>query len=780
MVKKHKKILIPSNFPPKITFTIALSLPSAFYLYHELAIFTQNLTKVGMQLSLEDNQNIQAQYEKLLNSIQSLLQPGDKERIDKALEIAKQAIGLSRSRSGRPAIFRTLDIANIVVHEIGMGRVSLISTLLYDVSCSKHIPLDTLEADFGKLVRDILEGLVRATDLYVKSTTIETENFRKLLLTFAQDIRVIFIMIADRLQTMRYLNYFSTEEQIKIAQETSFLYAPLAHRLGLYRIKSELEDLALKYSNRDTYKEIAQKLNETKLSRESYITEFINPIKEKLTEAGFKNFEVKGRTKTIHSILNKINKQHVAFEHIYDLFAIRIILDSEPHLEKADCWRVYSLVTDKYAPNPKRLRDWLSIPKSNGYESLHTTVMGPKGKYVEVQIRTKRMDEIAEKGFAAHWRYKGIKQEKGLDDWLTNIREIIENPDKNAADVISDFKLGLYEKEVFAFTPKGDLRKLPKGATILDFAFDIHTAVGSKCVGAIINGKNYSIRHQISNGDQIHILTTNNQEPKEDWLKIVTTSRAKTKIRQALKEVIAKDANLGKEMLIRRFKNWKITQDDATLQKLIKQKKFNTTTDFYYALHKGKVDIYQVRDFYLAQEKKEQEPTPDKPEDKTAENFTVAHDDVGEDILTIDQNLKGIDFSLAKCCNPIYGDEIFGFVGSQGGIKIHRTNCPNSTQMVNRFGYRIVKAQWSGKAGSQYETVIRVTGHDDIGIISNISQLITNDLKVKMRSLNIDSKDGYFYGNITLFINDLGNLNKVIKKIKAIKGVLDVQRIDGK
>lgn len=732
-----------------------------------------------MQIEELDNQQIDQQYLKLISSIKSLMVEGDRERIDKAFEMAKQVNELSRSKSGRPAIYRTLDIAKIVVNEIGMGRVSLLSTLLYEVTRTQNIPLSQIEKDFGQPVKDILNGLIRATDLYVKSAAIETENFRKLLLTFAQDIRVIFIMIADRLQTMRYLDFFSEAEQVKIAKETSFLYAPLAHRLGLYRIKSEMEDLSLKYTNREVYKEIAKKLNENKRSREQYIEEFVSPLKEKLEKQGFKNFEVKGRTKTIHSILNKIKNQNTTFENIYDLFAIRIILDSKLEEEKSDCWRVYSIVTEKYQPNPKRLRDWLSIPKSNGYESLHTTVMGPKGKYVEVQIRTKRMDEIAEKGYAAHWRYKGIKQEKGLDDWLTNIREIIENPEKSPVDVIDDFKLGLYEKEVFAFTPKGDLRKLPKRATVLDFAFDIHSKVGSKCVGAIINGKNYSIRHQIENGDQVQILTTSNQEPKKDWLKIVTTSKAKTKIRQSLKEAIIKEADLGKELLKRRFKNWKIDLDDSTLSRLVKIKKQNSATDFYYCIHQGTIDINEVKEFFLESLKKNQDVVAEPIDEKLAENFSVKHEDFsGEDILTIDQNLKGIDYTLAKCCSPIYGDEIFGFVGSQGGLKIHRMNCPNAPQMVNRFNYRIIKAEWSGKAGSQYEVVLRVTGSDDIGIISNISQLIANDLKVKMRSINIDSKDGIFTGNLALFITDVDHLKSVVKKIKGIKGIIDAERID--
>lgn len=729
-------------------------------------------------LSEEQRLEINTIYEDLLRDASVFMEDDSDSHVKKAFDIALKHKGNDSAKSGRHAIYKTLDVAKIVVNEIGLGKTSLICTLLYDTVHNNQIPISEIEKEFSPQVTEIIKGLSKASQLYERSAAIETENFRQLLLTFAQDIRVILIMVADRLHIMRYLVYYSHEDQVKIARETSYLYAPLAHRLGLYTVKSELEDLSLKFTNRVLYKEIATKLNETKRARDTYIANFINPVKKVLEEEGFK-FEIKGRTKTIYSILNKMNK-NTAFEDIYDLFAIRIIIDTELKKEKAECWKAYSIITDMYSPNPKRLRDWLSIPKSNGYESLHTTVMGPDGKWVEVQIRTHRMNEIAEKGLAAHWKYKGLRGEKGLDEWLMNIREILENPERNAVDFIDDFKLGLYEKEVFVFTPKGDLRKLPLGATILDFAFEIHTGVGSKCVGAKINGKNVPLKYRLNNGDQVEIQTSNNQAPKQSWLSIVTTSRAKTKIKQALKEAQFKEADLGRETLKRRFRNWKIQIDDGRFQRLVKELKYNTTTDFYCAIAKEEIEMAKVREKYLELERKETSNSIDLPELKTADNYNIdkTSDSQGEDILTIDENLKNIDFKLAKCCSPIYGDEVFGFVSVMGGIKIHRTDCPNAPQMITRFGYRIVKAQWAGKAGSHYETTIHVIGDDDISIVSNISSVISNDLKVKLRSINIDSKDGVFKGNLTLSVTDISNLNNIIKKIKSIKGVIDVQRLD--
>jgi GTP diphosphokinase / guanosine-3',5'-bis(diphosphate) 3'-diphosphatase len=730
-------------------------------------------------ITQEQQQELDSIFDELLKAASTSLEEDNDEDVREAYSIALNNRHINRFSTDKPAIFKTLDVARIVVNEIGLGRSSLICTLLYEAVYNKTIAPETVEKRFSPHVTDIIKGLIKAAELYERSAAIETENFRKLLLTFARDIRVILIMVADRLHTIRNLDRFELDDQMKVARETSYLYAPLAHRLGLYRIKSEFEDLSLKYTNRILYKDVAKKLNETKRSRDAYIDSFIKPIKERLDSEGFK-FEIKGRTKTIFSILNKL-KKGIEFDELYDLFAIRIILDTPLKNEKPDCWKVYSIITDMFPPNPKRLRDWLSIPKSNGYESLHTTVMGPDGKWVEVQIRSHRMHEIAEKGLAAHWRYKGVKSEKGLDEWLSNIREILEDPERNAVDFIDDFKLGLYEKEVFVFTPKGELRKLPLGATVLDFAFDIHTAVGSKCIGARINGKNVPIRYVLKNGDQVEVNTSSTQEPKQSWLTIVTTSKAKTKIKQTLKEIQYKSAELGKEMLRRRFRNWKIQIDEGRFQRLVTHLRFSSTADFYCAIANETLDPAAVREAYSELERRETTTVPENQAIKTAENYNINHDTelYGEDILTIDDNLKDIDFKLAKCCNPIYGDDIFGFVGSLGGIKIHRTDCPNAPQMTTRFGYRIVKAQWTGKAGSQYQCVLRVTGDDDIGIVSNISSVISNDLKIKMRSINIDSKDGLFQGTLTLIVKDLTNLNQIIKKINSIKGVHNVQRFDG-
>ncbi|MHB9142485.1 MAG: RelA/SpoT family protein, partial [Paludibacter sp.] len=606
-------------------------------------------------------------------------------------------------------ISNKIRITEIILDEIGLGKSAVLSILLYELVKRKLLTVEEIELNFNTQVSSIIQGMLRVEELYERKSSLETENFRKLFLTFAEDIRVILIIIAEHLQIMRNLDSYPEENRQNIAREGSFLYAPLAHRMGLYAIKTEFEDLSLKHTNREIYKEIAQKINETKRSRDQYISEFITPLKKKLSDIGF-SFEIKGRTKSIHSIYSKIKKQNTAFENIYDLFAIRVILDVPLEKEKAICWQAYSIVADMYQPNPKRLRDWLSIPKTNGYESLHTTVLGPGGKWVEVQIRTIRMDEIAEKGLAAHWKYKGIKSESGMDEWLKNIREILENPELNAVDFMDEFKLNLYDKEVFVFTPNGDLHKLPKGATALDFAFSIHTGLGSKCVGAQVNGKNVTIKYVLNNGDQVKVLTSPTQKPNPAWLKVVTTSRAKTKIRQALKDIEFKDAEMGRETLVRRFKNWKIELDDGKISRLAKKKGFKTVSDFYQEIAREKLDMHVVRDAYVDLDKQ----TPgEQLEPRSAETFTtdsIAPETTGkEDVLVIGEDLKGLDFKLAKCCNPIFGDDVFGFVAVTGGIKIHRTDCPNAPQMIARFGYRIVKARWSGKSvGSQYPITLRV------------------------------------------------------------------------
>ncbi|HNX89097.1 MAG TPA: RelA/SpoT family protein [Paludibacteraceae bacterium] len=675
-------------------------------------------------------------------------------------------------------LFTKLQILDIILNEIGLGKPAIISVLFIEAVDYKIITAQELDKKFNTTVTPILHGLQRVKELYQKNVALESENFRKLLLTLAEDVRVILIIVAIRLQTMRNLDKMPEDERMQIARESSFLYAPLAHRMGLYKVKTELEDLSLKYTNRDIYKEIAEKLNETKRSRDKYIAEFIEPLKLKMAEIGFP-FEIKGRTKSIHSIYSKIKKQNTAFEKIYDLFAIRIILDTPIDKEKAACWQAYSIITDMYQPNPNRLRDWLSIPKTNGYESLHTTVIGPQSKWVEVQIRTVRMDEVAEKGLAAHWKYKGIKSESGMDEWLKNIREILENPELNAVDFMDEFKLNLYDKEVFVFTPNGDLHKLPKGATALDFAFSIHTNLGSKCVGAKVNGKNVQIKYVLNNGDQVEVLTSAAQKPNQSWLKIATTSKAKSKIRQALKEVEFKDAEIGRETLLRRFKNWKIEVDDGRFSRLSKKKGFKTVSDFYQAIAQETIDIHEIRDAYLDMETRDSNPDIVI---RTAEAFTkeaapIPDTASKEDVLVIGENLKNIDFKLAKCCNPIYGDNVFGFVSVTGGIKIHRTDCPNAPQMISRFGYRIVKAKWSGKSiGSQYPITLRVVGHDDIGIVTNITSIISKEKNVSLRSISIDTNAGLFQGNLTIMVDDTKELDSIIKKIKQVKGVKNVSR----
>ncbi|MFA6780072.1 MAG: RelA/SpoT family protein [Paludibacteraceae bacterium] len=675
-----------------------------------------------------------------------------------------------------PAMIKAISTALILLDEVNLGKVAVESKVIYEAINSGLFKMEDVEPKFGRQVADIVVGLVKANEMYRRNPSVESENFRKLLLTMAQDIRVIIIMICDRLYVMRTLHDHPGEERVSVAEEVAYLYAPLAHRLGLYKIKSELEDLSLKYTNSEIYHDIAKKLNETKRSRDKYITEFITPLKAKLEAAGF-NFSIKGRTKSIYSIWNKMKKQNTPFENIYDLFAIRIILDTPLEKEKSECWQIYSIVTDMYQPNPKRLRDWLSIPKSNGYESLHTTVMGPEGKWVEVQIRTERMDEIAEKGLAAHFKYKGVKGESGLDRWLANIREILENPEANAIDYMDDFKLNLYDKEVFVFTPNGDLQKLPKGATVLDFAFQIHTKLGAKCIGGRINGKNVPIRQVLGNGDQVEILTSPTQKPKQEWLNIVQTSKAKSRIKQILKEDELSDSGLGKELLSRRLKNWKLEYDESVVSKLVKKLGIKTLSEFYQNLAGEKFDLLHIRDLYVEIMEKDSKT---QTEDRSAESYehisNLEEISSKEDVLVIDKNLKGIQYTLSKCCNPIYGDDIFGFITVHGGIKIHKKDCPNAPQMMSRFGYRFVKARWSGKSGSQYTATLHVLGNDDIGIVTNITSLIQKDSTIALRSISVDSTDGLFQGTITVVVNEAKDLENLIKKIKAIKGVKSVTR----
>ena len=711
------------------------------------------------------------------------LKPEDESNLRQQLEAEISDNKISRDIFGLNPILLSFQTAELELEEIGMKRECVLAIMLYNSIISGNLSIERTEQLFGKSVAQIIHGLVRIHELYTKTPVIESENFRNLLLSFAEDMRVILIMITDRVNLMRQIrDTGNTEAKLRVAEEASYLYAPLAHKLGLYKLKSELEDLSLKYLEHDAYYMIKEKLNATKRSRDAYIEKFIAPIDEKLKQLGIK-CHIKGRTKSIHSIWQKMKKQQCGFEGIYDLFAIRIIIDSPYDQEKMLCWQTYSLITDMYQPNPKRLRDWLSVPKSNGYESLHITVLGPEQKWVEVQIRTERMDEIAERGLAAHWRYKGIKGESGLDEWLNNIRTALENSDD--MQLMDQFKMDLYEDEVFVFTPKGDLLKFPKGATILDFAYHIHSGVGNKCVGGKINGRNVPIREPLRSGDTVEILTQNNQTPKRDWLNIVKTSRGKAKVRQALKETQVKDGLFAKEILERRFKNRKVDVEESVMSHLIKRMGFKETSDFYRQLVDNKIDANDVVDQYIAERDRELNQKMAGVV-RSAEEFSfdqqsgqsVSYNNIGnDDELVIDQNLKGVDYSLAQCCHPIFGDPIFGFVTVSGGIKIHCQNCPNAPELRKRFGYRIVKARWSGKGQSQYNITLRIVGNDDLGIVNNITSIISKEEKIVMKSINIDSHDGLFSGNLNVLVEDTSKLESLLKKLRTVKGVKSIARL---
>ena len=671
--------------------------------------------------------------------------------------------------------------AEILEEEIGLKGEAIEAVYLIPEIEAGHTTIEAVEADHGPQVARILHGLNRIQQLYLKNPVIESENFRNLLLSFAEDMRVILIMIADRVNLMRQIrDTKNVEAKLEVSQEAAYLYAPLAHKLGLYKLKSELEDLSLKYMEHDAYYMIREKLNETKASRDAYIAAFIKPVEEKVKAAGI-NCHIKGRTKSIHSIWEKMKKQKCGFEGIYDLFAIRIIIDCPEEKEKMQCWQAYSIVTDMYQPNPKRLRDWLSVPKSNGYESLHITVLGPEQKWVEVQIRTERMDEIAERGVAAHWRYKGVKGETGLDEWLTNIRSMLENAE--GMEAMDQFKMDLYEDEVFVFTPRGDLFKFPVGATVLDFAYHIHSKIGNQCTGGRINGRVVSIRQLLKSGDQVEILTSSSQKPRQEWLTIVKTSRAKSKIRLALKETQVKEGLFAKEMLERKFKNRKIEQDESTMFHVIKKMGFKEVSDFYKQIADGTLDVNAVIEKYIEVRDGEKTVTGDN-QARSASEFELddskipgLNQGLSDDTLVIDRNLKGLDYQLARCCQPIYGDPIFGFVTINGGIKIHRQDCPNAPELRRRYGYRVVKARWSGKGASQYSITLRVIGNDDIGIVNNLTSIISKDERLVLRSINIDSHDGLFSGNLVVMLEDTSRLEQLIKKLRTVKGVKQVERI---
>ncbi|MBK6447275.1 MAG: bifunctional (p)ppGpp synthetase/guanosine-3',5'-bis(diphosphate) 3'-pyrophosphohydrolase [Bacteroidetes bacterium] len=715
-------------------------------------------------------------YKELLRALRPTLGKGDKKMIRLAFDMALEAHKDMRRKTGEPYILHPLAVAQICAEEIGLGPLAIVCALLHDTVEDTHMTLENIKSSFGEKAASIVDGLTKISGVFDKGTSLQAENFRKMLLTLSDDVRVILIKLADRLHNMRTLDSMTREKQLKIASETAYLYAPLAHRLGLYSIKTELEDLAMKYTEPEIYNEITSKLAQTKRERTRFINEFVEPIQDELGKQGFK-YDIKGRSKSIHSIWSKMKRQAVSFEEIYDLFAIRIIIDCDEENEKAMCWKAYSIITDFYHPNPDRLRDWISTPKANGYESLHTTVMGPGGKWVEVQIRSRRMDEIAEKGYAAHWKYKESAAESALDEWIQKIRELLESPESNALDFIDDFKLNLFSDEIFIFTPSGDMKTLPSNATALDFAFEIHSDLGSKCIGAKVNHKLVPLSHKLRSGDQVEILTSNKQNPKEDWLNYVVTAKAKSKIKTALKEEKKRVAEDGKEILQRKFKHLKIDFTNENINELLAYYKIPSSLELYYRIAKEVIDIQDLKEFL--QDKgtiKARAPMRIEPQSLEQIVKTVRG---SSDLLVLGENLEKIDYKLSPCCSPIPGDDVFGFITINEGIKIHRVSCPNAIQLMSNYAYRIVKAKWTNQQQIAFLAGIRMTGIDEVGVVNKISKVISSELKVNMRSIGIESNDGIFEGTIMLFVHDTHHLDKLIKKLKEIHGILTVSRIDG-
>jgi GTP diphosphokinase / guanosine-3',5'-bis(diphosphate) 3'-diphosphatase len=733
-----------------------------------------------MQIDLEaERKEILNRYKTLIQACKRRLEKGDKELIRKAFEVAVESHKEMRRKSGEPYIYHPIAVAQICAEEIGLGATAIVCALLHDTVEDTDLTLEDIKGLFGPKVAQIIDGLTKISGVIDQSSSIQAENFRKVLLTMAEDIRVILIKLADRLHNMRTLEHMKRDKQMKIASETLYLYAPLAHRLGLNAIKSELEDLSLKYTDEETYVDLQNKLEETEPERKKFIQKFIEPLKEILQEQGFK-FKIFGRPKSIYSIYNKIKNKGVSFEEIYDLFAIRIVIDSPLEQEKSDCWKVYSIITDFYHPSPERLRDWISTPKSNGYESLHTTVMGPEGKWVEVQIRTVRMDELAEKGYAAHWKYKesAAEKENQLEGWLKKIREMLENPDANALEFLDDFKLNLFSDEIFVFTPKGDMKTLPSGATALDFAFDIHTKIGEHCIGAKVNHKLVPLSYEVKSGDQIEILTSSKQSPKEDWIHFVITARAKSKIKNALKEQRKKVAEQGRELLEKKFYKVKL---DFTLQNVNDFCKFlhlPNSQELFYRAALGNVDTKEIKEFQKHKEHPERTSSK-KIESKRIEQL-VSSTRGANDMLVIGDDMQKLDYKLSSCCNPIPGDDVFGFISVGEGIKIHRVNCPNAVKLLSNYAYRVVKAKWMNEHLISFLAGIKITGTDELGIVNNITKVISNENNINMRSISFDTDDGIFEGTIMVYVHDTKHLNHLIDKLKKVKGVSNVIRIDEK
>jgi len=721
----------------------------------------------------QEQKEILNRYRNLLRACADKTDKEDKKFIRKAFNLAVDAHKDMRRKSGEPYIYHPIAVAHIAAKEIGLGATSIVCALLHDVVEDTDYEFEDMERLFGKKVARIIEGLTKISEVFNQDISLQAENFRKMLLTLSDDVRVILIKLADRLHNMRTLESMPDYKRRKIASETLYLYAPLAHRLGLYPIKTELEDLGLKFTETDEYKEISSKLKNTKEERKKYIRKFIRPIKTVLKEKEF-SFEIKGRPKSIFSIRKKMKKQNVDFDHVFDKFAVRIIIDTTIEREKSDSWRVYSFVTDFYKPNPDRLRDWISTPKSNGYESLHTTVMGPDGKWVEVQIRSKRMDDIAEKGYAAHWKYKNQKtKESSLDNWINKIRELLENPENNAVDFIDDFKLNLFSSEIFIFTPNGDLKTLPKSSTALDFAFEIHSAVGSHCLGAKVNGKLVPLSHVLSSGDQVEIITSEKQKPKKDWLRFVVTARAKAKIKSSLKEEKKEIAKRGKEIAVRKLRHLKVKLDRKTDTELIKYFSIQTSLDLYYKFGVGSILNSQIKGFVKAKNAGWYATIKQKIY-RGAQ--TISKSNKSNQIIVFSDNDEVLPYSFANCCNPIPGDDIFGFTTVEKGINIHKNNCPNSIQLRSNYAYRILKAKWVNKEEIDFIATINIKGIDRLGLINSVTKIISSQMNVNMTAININSHDGVFEGEITLFVHNVSVLNSLTSKLKNVDGVTQIKR----
>lgn len=725
----------------------------------------------------QEKRAILREYRALLKNIRRETTDADKMLIRKAFDLAMEAHGGMRRKSGEAYIFHPITVARIVSEEIGLGTTSVVCALLHDVVEDTEINLDDIESLFGVRVRRIIDGLTKIKGAHFgEDVSMQAENFRKMLLTLSDDVRVILIKLADRLHNMRTLESMRHDKQQKIASETLYLYAPLAHRLGLYNIKSEFEDLCLKYKEPDIYDSIERSLKKSKAVRTRFINRFVLPIRRGLDSENLE-YEIKTRTKSVYSIYNKMVNKNIPFEEVYDLFAIRIILEAKPHQEKSNCWKAYSIVTDHYKPNPDRLRDWISTPKSNGYESLHTTVMSPTGKWVEVQIRTRRMDDIAEMGYAAHWKYKESASENALDDWITRIRETLDNPDPNALDFIDDFKLNLFSDEIFVFTPKGELRNLPKSATALDFAFEIHTMIGARCIGAKVNHRLVPLSHQLKSGDQVEILTSEKQRPKEDWLKYVVTAKAKSNIKSLLKEDKKRVAEYGKEVLERKMKHLKLNHNDENLRRIQNYFKLPSLQELHYRIGSEQIDLTK-----LGQLKKDQGQLKyRRPTKKKASDFkeiVTKYDDKTAN-LVIGESMESFDYKLAQCCNPIPGDNVFGFITVSDGIKIHRENCPNAIQLMSKYAYRIVKAKWHTQESIAFLAGIGISGIDQVGLVNEVTKVISNEYNVNMRSISFDTDDGIFSGTIMVYVNDTTHLTELMRKLRNISGVRTVSRMKG-